>query len=139
MTAFEWGMLSVAVAGFLVTVGGVLGGCVWAVAKIKNETTERMKAEREHTAKLIASHIAEISNDRKTLEHDVGEMGLSLRRHIETVNRKISEVEIWGRDNYALKNDVKESIGEIRNDIRNLGTEIKADIRNLSTKVDSRP
>jgi len=131
MTTFEWGMLSVAVAGLLFTGGGLIAGCVWTVARIKEETDDRVDKEREYTAKLLADHI-------DAQERNTGELGLALRRHIENVERKIGEVEIWGRDNYALKDDVKESISELRNDIRTFGTDIRADIRTLSAKVDSK-
>lgn len=138
MTTFEWAMVSLTAAGFLLTAGGVLAGCVWAVAKIKEETISRIAAERIHTESLLAGYAAEAAAARKTQEHNTAELGFSLRRHIEGVEKKLTEVELWGRDNYALKDDVKESISELREDIRTLGAEIKADIRNLSTKVDSK-
>lgn len=138
MTTFEWGMLTVAVIGCLITAGSILGGCVWAVARIKEETVTRITAERIHTEALLSGYAAEWSKERKALEHNTAELGFSLRRHIEGVEKKLTEVELWGRDNYALKDDVKESISELRDDIRTLGAEIKADIRNLSTKVDSK-
>lgn len=138
MTTFEWGMLSATVVGLLFTAGSILGGCVWAVAKIKQETSGQIASERIHTVGLLASHAAEIARERETQDKIMGELGSSLRRHIETVDRKISEVEIWGRDNYALKNDVKESISELRDDIRTLGVDIKADLRTISAKVDSK-
>lgn len=138
MTAFEWGMLSVAIVTCLLTAGGILGGCVWAVGKIAQDIDKKLGKERAHTATLLTNHMAEIVREREAQERNTGELGLSLRRHIENVERKISEVEIWGRDNYALKDDVKESIGELRNDIRTMGADIKADIRTLSAKVDSK-
>lgn len=138
MTTFEWGMLTVAIVGCLLTAGSILGGSVWAVARIKEETVTRITAERVHTESLLSAYAAEWAKERKSLEHNTAELGFSLRRHIEGVEKKLTEVELWGRDNYALKDDVKESISELRDDIRTLGAEIKADIRNLSTKVDSK-
>lgn len=137
MTTFEWAMLCVSGAGCLITAGGVLGGCIWAVARIKEETTARIDAERIHTMSLLAAYAAEAAQERKIQEHNTAELGFSLRRHIENVEKKIGDVEIWGRDHYALKDDVRDVITEIRDDIRTLGTEIKADIRNLSSKVDA--
>lgn len=138
MTTFEWGMLSIAIIGCLMTAGSILGGCVWAVARIKEDTIARIATERTHIETLLAGYTAGWVKERKALEHNTAELGFSLRRHIEGVEKKITEVELWGRDNYALKDDVKESFGELREDIRTLGAEIKADIRNLSTKVDSK-
>jgi hypothetical protein len=59
MTTFEWAMVSLTALGFLVTVRGVLGGCVWAVAKIKTDVDKALDAILAN----IRDMRAEIKND----------------------------------------------------------------------------
>lgn len=132
MTTFEWAMVSISAAGFLVTTGGVLGGCIWAVARIKQGTGDLVAAERLERAEAIATAMDRFDAAQATQDHNFGEVGLSLRRFIETVEKEMHEIEMWGRDHYALKDDVK----DIRSDIKEMRADIKSDITALSTKID---
>jgi septal ring factor EnvC (AmiA/AmiB activator) len=132
MSTFEWAMVSIAAAGFLVTVGGVIGSCVWAVGKIRQATEAQIKDERIQRADAITKAMARFDEAQATQDHNFGEVGLSLRRFIEEVEKEMHKIEMWGRDNYALKDDVK----DLRTDIKDMRTEIKADIGKLSEKID---
>jgi hypothetical protein len=138
MNVFEWGMLSVAVLGFLVTSGSVLGGCVWAVAKIRNETAASIEQERLVTAEALKGLGTHWDDSQRTQDHNFGETIRALRSFIEAVEKEMHKIEMWGRDHYAQKPDVEKAIGSLREDIKTLGAEIKSDIRALSTKVDSK-
>jgi hypothetical protein len=138
MTVFEWGMLSVAVLGFLITAGSVLGGCVWAVAKINMEVSARIDQERISTDQALKDLAADFAENQRTQDHNFGEMGSALRRFIESVEKEMHKIEMWGRDHYAQKPEVEKAIGALREDIKAGFTEIKNDIRALSTKVDSK-
>jgi hypothetical protein len=134
MTTFEWAMVSISAAGFLVTIGGVLGGCIWAVAKIKQGTSDQIITERIERAEAIAAAMKHFNASQATQDHNFGEVGLSLRRFIETVEKEMHSIEMWGRDHYALKDDVK----LIRADIKDMRSEIKTDMTELGRKIDNK-
>lgn len=138
MTVFEWGMLSVAVLGFLVTAGSVLGGCVWAVARIKAEVTERIDQERKITNEALNGFRADWADNQRIQDHNFGETIRALRSFIEAVEKEMHKIEMWGRDHYAQKPEVEKAIGALRDDIKTWFAEIKSDIRALSSKVDSK-
>ena len=133
MTTFEWAMVSIAASGFVLTAGGVLGGCIWGVAKIKNFAVQQIAKEQKIRAEAIAKVAEVFANDQKTQDRNFGEVGLSLRQFIQAVEKEMHEIEIWGRDNYALKDDVK----DIRNDIKAMASSIKQDFKDLNDKIDA--
>lgn len=134
MTTFEWAMVSIALGGFLVTTGSVLASCIWAVAQIQRATSDQIVLERAERAEAIAKAMDHFDAAQLTQDHNFGEVGLSLRRFIETVEKDMHNIEIWARDNYALKDDVR----DIRADIKDMRDEIKTDLRSLSTKIDEK-
>lgn len=134
MTTFEWAMVSIAAGGFLVTVGSVLGGCIWGVAKIQRATDEKIVAERIDRAAAITTATERFEAAQLAQDHNFGEVGLSLRRFIETVEKEMHAIEMWGRDHYALKDDVK----DIRADIRGLRDDLKSDFKELRAVIDAK-
>jgi hypothetical protein len=149
MGTFQYVMIALTVVGILITSGGVVGACVWAVAKIKADITEKIseertrvdmmfEAERENTSRDMRGFALEFAAEQKSQDHNTGEMGAALRRHIENVEREMHKIEIWGRDNYALKDDVNQSISTVRDDIKAMRSDIKSDFRDLNTKIDQK-
>jgi len=134
MTTYEFTMVCIASGGFLVTIGGVIGACVWAVAKIKQSTIGHIKDERIQRADAINKAMKRFAETQATQDHNFGEVGLSLRRFIEQIEKKVYEVELYGRDNFALKNDV----ADVRKDIKEMRAEIVTDIKELGKKIDSK-
>ncbi len=57
-----------------------------------------------------------------------------MREKIATVEKKVYEVELWGRDNFADKEDVR----DILKDLKETRTEIKVDFRDLNAKIDAK-
>lgn len=146
MTTFEWAMVCLTGAGFLLTAGGVLGGCIWAVAKIKSDidekiTAERIRidtifeAERENDARSMKDFAAQFASEQKVQDHNAGEMGAALRQYIANVEKSMHEIEIWGRDHYVQKPEFEKAVDALRSDITRLGADIKTDIRNLDNKI----
>ncbi len=133
MTPYEWTMVSISGGGFAVTIGGVLSACVWAVSKIKQSTSEQIAIERTERAAAVAKAMDRFDAAQKTQDHNFGEVGLSLRRFIEEVEKEMHAIEMWGRDNYALKVDTK----DIRTDIKEMRAEIKADLKSLSAQINN--
>jgi|ERR1035437_8707806 hypothetical protein len=134
MTIFEWAMVSIAVAGFLVTIGTAIGGCVWAVAKIKEATDAQLVTERIERTEAVAIAMRHFDSAQTTQDHNFGEVGLSLRRFIEEVEKEMHDIEMWGRDHYALKDDMK----DIRSDIKDMRDDIKNDFKHLHDKIDKK-
>jgi hypothetical protein len=142
-------MIALTVVGILITSGGVVGACVWAVAKIKADITDKIseertrvdtmfEAERENNSRDMRDFALEFAAEQKSQDHNTGEMGASLRRHIEDVEREMHKIEIWGRDNYARQSDLNNSITTVRADISAMRTEIKTDFRDLNVKIDQK-
>jgi hypothetical protein len=46
MTTFQMWMVGLGNAGCLITAGGIVGGCLWAVARIKEDVTNAIAEER---------------------------------------------------------------------------------------------
>lgn len=149
MTTFQYWMIALTCVGILISAGGIIAACVWAVATIKNDVTEKiaeerlrtdtvMEAERENASRTMQEMMNKFAAEQKAQDHNTGEMGSALRQHIANVEKKMHEVEIWGRDNYALKNDVAESIKGLRDDVRDMRSDLKDDFKQLSAKIDNK-
>jgi hypothetical protein len=133
MTTFEWAMVSISLGGFILTSGGVLGSCIWAVAKIRQNTLVLIAQERIERAEAVAKALKRFDEAQRIQDHNFGEVGLSLRRFIEEVEKEMHAIEMWARDHYALKEDVK----DIRDDIKEMRSEIKSDLAALGKKIDN--
>lgn len=134
MTTFEWAMVSIAAGGFLVTIGSVLGGCIWAVARIQRGMDTKIATESTARAAAITAAMTRFEDAQTVQDHNFGEVGLSLRRFIEEVEKEMHRIEIWGRDNFALKHDV----ADLRTDIKDMRKDIKDDFTALNSKIDGK-
>lgn len=138
VTTYQWVMLAIAIGGFVFTGGGIIVAITKAFSKLSLDMAQNATDERDETTKQFAELTAKFQADQKTQDHNVGETIMALRRYIETVEKEMHQIEIWGRDNYALKDDVKESVGALRDDIKSLGADIKTDMRNLARQLEAR-
>lgn len=127
---------SIAAATFLLNAAVVGGGLIWAVGKIRTDFAKQFATEREATNDDFEKLRAEFYGDQKVQDHNFGEMGAAMRQYITDVEKEMHKIEIWGRDNYALKPDVTKAMDSIREDIKALGADIKADIRRMENKID---
>lgn len=149
LTAFQWAQLVFMVLGFLMTAGGIVAGCVWAVARVEKRADARIDKERERSDQLMKSHqekmaIAmkdlanELASEQKTQASVTGEMGMSLRRYIEGVEKEMHKIEIWGRDNYVLKSDFLKATDRLEEAIKDLAVDIKKDFREVLANIATR-
>lgn len=135
VTAFQWIMLGIAFLGFAMTWTTGVIALTRAVDAINNGTSDKINKETTAiTAKLIAM-TEKFSEDQKTQDHAFGEVGAAIRQKIADVEKEMHTIEIWGRDNYALKSEFMKATDSIRDDIKALGAEIRTDIRDLADKV----
>lgn len=128
------------VASFVLSCVVAGGGVIWGIGKIKQEITDRIASEVIAREKALADAVdarneiverlrKEWAEGRKVQDSTVGELGLSLRRYIETVEKEMHKIELWGRDNYVQKPE----LDSVRSDIKLLGSDVKqmlAEIKN---------
>lgn len=144
MEAFQWAELALGVAGFGVTWTIGVIGLTRTVENIKTDTTTKIEAARIDRDKVLAdarndhdraleSLRSEVMALQKERDRNFGDTGIALRQKITDVEKEMHQIEIWGRDHYAVKDDISAIMAEIRS----MRSENKADFTALSTKIDS--
>ena len=135
MTAYQWVTLGLGALGFIGT--WILGAFKLgrAVEQMKASIHKDMKDERDKIFSRIDIIEDRFADDLRAQDHNFGEVGSAMRQYIADVEKKLREVEIWGRDNYVQKSEFEKATDQIRSDIRALGADIKHDIRELNSKV----
>lgn len=131
MTLYQWVTLGLGAFGFLST--WILGAFKIgrAVEQMRAGVREEIKQERDSIVEKVEALERRFDADQKTQDHNFGEVGAAMRQYIADVEKKVREVEIYGRDNYVklpdfekaierLSADFKSAVGEIRDDIRDL-------------------
>lgn len=113
-------------------------GAVWAVANIKADFAKQIAAEREETLGQFAELKAEFLKDQKSQDHNFGEVGAAMRQYIANVEKEMHEIEIWGRDNFVLKDDFVKATDRLEEAIKGMAADIKTDLRGLTAKIDGK-
>lgn len=150
MTTFEIWMLVVTAAGLLLTAAAAVVAVTRGVEKIKQDTSEKIADEVMARTAALATETGnrntamenlrrEFEDAQKAQDRNTGEMGSALRRFIETVEKEMHAIEIWGRDHYVQKPDFEKAIDAVLNNIREMRADIKADIQNLDAKIKPQP
>lgn len=143
MTLQEWFGLGAFVLASGTTVVGVTRWMIMreVAAKVAVEKEERIKGLLE----AVTSRNTEMEKLRKdwnesqsSQDRNFGEVGLSLRRFIETVEKDMHEAELWGRDHYVQKGDFKDAVEKIESLVREGNAEIKADLKALQARIEQR-
>lgn len=142
MTDFEITKLVLGGLAFLLTWTGMVVGATRMVEKIKADVSDKMAAEALARSDDLDGLRKEVGDTQKIQDHNIGEMGLSLRRHIETVEKQMHEIEIWGRDNYVQKNEFEKALASlerstesIRSDIKALVADIKSEFKEMRSEI----
>lgn len=136
MTTYQWVTLGLGAFGFIGT--WILGAFKLgrAVEQMRAGVREEIEEEREKIVEKIEAMEARFEADQKSQDHSFGEVGAAMRQYIADVEKKVREIEIWGRDNYVRKSEFEKATDAIRADIRAMGADIKADISGLNAKID---
>lgn len=131
MTFYQWVTLVLGACGFLGT---------WLIGAFTlGRAVEQMKASFKKTIEdekdKILVEIKELENkfleEQRTQDHNFGEVGAAMRQYIADVEKKVREVEIYGRDNYVKMPDFEKAIDRLGETMTAGFTEIKEDIRRL--------
>ncbi len=131
MTFYQWVTVGAIVAGFLGTwlVGAFTLGR--AVEQMKASFKESIDTERDKIVEKIEALEDKFLSDQRTQDHNFGEVGAAMRQYIADVEKKVREVEIYGRDNYVKIPDFERAIDRIGESMAKGFAEIKEDIRQL--------
>ena len=160
MSYFQWGMLLLGVLGFAGTwlIGAFsLGRAVEQLkASLKSEIDserktiiERIDSERKVVVERIDSERNKIlekieiierrfEDEQKKQDHNFGEVGASVRQYTADVEKKLREVEIYGRDNYVKIPDFEKALDRLSGELKSLAGEIKKDFRELKADISAR-
>ena len=131
MTTYQWVTLGLGALGFLGTwiLGAFRLGS--AVEQMKAAVKKQIDDERDKIIDKIEAMEARFEADQKSQDHNFGEVGHAMREKIATVENKLREVEIYGRDHYVKIPDFEKAIDRIGETMTAGFAEIKKDIRGL--------
>lgn len=131
MTNYQWVTLGLGALGFIGT--WILGAFKLgrAVEQMRSGVREEIEDEREKIIAKIEAIETRFEEDQKTQDHNFGEVGAAMRQYIADVEKKLREVEIYGRDNYVKIPDFEKAIDRMGETFRTAITELKEDMRRI--------
>lgn len=136
MTPFQWATLILGALGFAATWTIGVIGVTRAVESIKEYASNKIDAETEKINGRLSALIGKFEDDQKKQDHNFGEVGAAMRQYISNVEKEMHEIEIWGRDNFVLKDDFVKATDSLGKAIRDMAADIKSDFKDLNTKID---
>ena len=127
----EWMPLGLGVLGFITT--WVLGAFKLgrALDEMIAGVREEIEEEREKIIAKIETIEARFDAEQLRQDHNFGEVGAAMRQYIADVEKKMREIEIYGRDHYVMKSDFDKAIDRIGETFRLAIAELKDDIRHI--------
>ena len=131
MNFYQWVTIGAIVAGFL---GSWLIGAFTlgrAVEQMKASFKKEIDGERDKIVAKIEAMETRFEADQQTQDRHFGEVGLSMRQYTADVEKKLREVEIYGRDNYVKIPDFEKAIDRLSETFKEAVTEIKRDMRQI--------
>lgn len=130
--------ISIAVASIAVLLSFIVSivGATWALSRSGNKLYEKVNLKLEADKDELATRLNEIdakfSVDIKSAERNFGET-------VSAIRQKVSDVELWGRDNYVTKNTFNMVISEIKDSWLRLEEKIDRRFDKLDNKIDTLP
>ena len=131
MELYHWIEIGFAVVGLLGTwiVGAFSLGR--ATESIRSQIKKESREEQAVILNKMEIFEHRFEADQKAQDHNFGEVGAAVRQYIADVEKKVREVEIYGRDNYLKISDFDKAVEKLSADFKNAVNEIKHDIREL--------
>lgn len=105
-----------------------------AVEQMKASVKKDIETERDKIIAKVEELEVRFLDEQRSQDHQFGEVGAAMRQYIADVEKKVREVEIWGRDHYVQKGDLRAVVAQLREDFKEAVGEIKEDIRQLLGK-----
>jgi hypothetical protein len=146
MNIFQWAMVVLGFLGFAGTwlIGAfTLGRAVEQLkSALKKEIDQERKAimdrfdlERNKIIDRIEIMERRFEADQKQQDHNFGEVGIAMRQYIADVEKKVREVEIYGRDNYVKIPEFEKAMDRLSIDLKSFVAEIKKDFSERITEL----
>ena len=136
MTTYQWVTLGLGALGFLITWTGMWFGAGRFVEQMRAEFKKHVGDESEKLLAKIKKLDDDFEESQRAQDHNFGEVGAAMRQYIADVEKKVHDVELWGRDNYVQKSEFEKATDRLADAIKSMGADIKADIRELNAKID---
>lgn len=124
-----WISLGVVVLGFIGQ--GMFGSfrLGQAVEQMKATVKEQIDEERDKIISKIDELEARFADEQKIQDHNFGEVNAAVRQYTADVEKKLREVEIYGRDHYVQKPDFEKAIDKLSAEIKAGNADLKADLK----------
>jgi cell division protein ZapA (FtsZ GTPase activity inhibitor) len=131
MTIYQWVMLGLGALGFIGT--WILGAFKLgrAVEQMQGAVRKEIKDEREFIISKIEQLEEKFEADQRSQDHNFGEVNAAMRQYTADVEKKLREVEIYGRDNYVKIPDFEKAIDRMGETFKTAVTELKEDMRRI--------
>ena len=131
MTTYQWVTLGLGALGFIGT--WILGAFKLgrAVEQMRAGVREEIEEEREKIIAKIDAMETRFDADQRSQDHNFGEVGAAMRQYIADVEKKLREVEIYGRDHYVKIPDFEKAIDRMGETIKNAVSNLKEDMRQI--------
>lgn len=128
---YPWVSVGVVILGFVAQ--GLFGSfrLGQAVGELKAALKKQIDDERDKIITKLEALEKQFADEQRTQDHNFGEVGAAMRQYIADVEKKVREVEIYGRDNYVKIPDFERAIERLSAEFRSAVGEIRDDIRDL--------
>ncbi|ANW00696.1 hypothetical protein [Bradyrhizobium icense] len=131
MTTYQWVTLGLGALGFLITWTGMWFGAGRFVEQMRAEFKKHIGDELDKIIVKMEAMEARFDTDQKAQDHNFGEVGAAMRQYIADIEKKVREVEIYGRDNYVKIPDFEKAIDRMGETIKGAVTDLKEDMRRI--------
>lgn len=148
VTVYQWLVLVLGAAGFVITWTRSTVNITRAVEEIKLDTTEKINsvkeemvvsiaAESERAARAVQSATDNFREDQDTQDRRYAETIHALRSYVQVIEKEMHAIEIWGRDNYVLKTDFTRAIDTFSRTLDDIAKNFRDDTKALNAKMDA--
>lgn len=131
MTTYQWATFVLGALGFLITWTGMWFGAGRFVEQMRAEFKKHIGDEREKIITEIKKLEDDFEESQRSQDHNFGEVGAAMRQYIADVEKKVREIEIYGRDNYVKIPDFEKAIDRMSETLKDSFNELKEDMRRI--------
>lgn len=117
----DWSDIGVIVS-LALNVGVALVGATWGISRVESKITTA-------TQTVIECHRKKFDDEIDVIKNQFGETIIALRQ-------RISDVELWNRDNFVRKESFSSVIDSMKSDVNGLGDRIEARLLRMEGKLD---
>jgi len=121
----------IAAGSFMVQLVMNAGTLVWALARSKSSTDDKIADKDKASAMAMAALERDIRDELVENSRSFGETASALRQ-------KITETELWNRDNFVSKQTFNSVITDMRRSLEQLGDRVDGRFDRLEDKLDGR-